>query len=36
VVPANCLVFEDTDLGISAATAAGMKSVRIAPPWERG
>jgi beta-phosphoglucomutase family hydrolase len=35
VPPHECLVFEDTDLGIQAATAAGMKSVRILQPWER-
>jgi len=35
VPPASCLVFEDTDLGIEAATAAGMASVRILQPWER-
>ena len=35
VVPADCLVFEDTDIGIQAATAAGMASVKVPPPWER-
>jgi HAD superfamily hydrolase (TIGR01509 family) len=35
VAPADCLVFEDTDLGIQAATAAGMTSVKVPPPWER-
>jgi HAD superfamily hydrolase (TIGR01509 family) len=29
VPPADCLVFEDADLGIQAATAAGMASVKI-------
>jgi HAD superfamily hydrolase (TIGR01509 family) len=35
VAPESCLVFEDTDMGIQAATAAGMASVRVPPPWER-
>ena len=35
VAPASCLVFEDTDLGIQAATSAGMASVKVPPPWER-
>jgi beta-phosphoglucomutase-like phosphatase (HAD superfamily) len=35
VTPRSCLVFEDTDLGIQAATAAGMVAVRVPPPWER-
>lgn len=35
VSPEACLVFEDTQLGIDAATAAGMTSVRVPPPWER-
>jgi len=35
VSPADCLVFEDTDMGIQAATAAGMASVKILQPWER-
>jgi HAD superfamily hydrolase (TIGR01509 family) len=29
VPPEDCLVFEDTELGIEAATAAGMASVRV-------
>ena len=35
VAPKSCLVFEDTDMGIQAATAAGMASVKVPPPWER-
>jgi HAD superfamily hydrolase (TIGR01509 family) len=35
VPPENCLVFEDTQMGINAAIAAGMASVRVPPPWER-
>ena len=35
VAPSDCLVFEDTDLGIQAATAAGMASVRVPSPLER-
>ncbi|MGB9409407.1 MAG: HAD family phosphatase [Terracidiphilus sp.] len=35
VAPAHCLVFEDTDLGIQAATAAGMASVKVPSPPER-
>jgi HAD superfamily hydrolase (TIGR01509 family) len=33
--PSDCLVFEDTDMGIQAATAAGMASVKIPQPWQR-
>ena len=32
VAPRDCLVFEDTELGIEAATAAGMASVLVAQP----
>lgn len=35
VTPESCLVFEDTDMGIQAATAAGMASVKVPPPWTR-
>jgi beta-phosphoglucomutase family hydrolase len=35
VDPKDCLVFEDTDMGIEAATAAGMASVRVPMAWER-
>lgn len=35
VSPEKCLVFEDTEMGIQAATAAGMASVRVPGPLER-
>ena len=35
IAPADCLVFEDTDLGIEAATAAGMASVKVPLPTVR-
>ncbi len=36
VAPQDCLVFEDTEMGIQAAQAASMASVRVPPPRERG
>jgi beta-phosphoglucomutase-like phosphatase (HAD superfamily) len=35
VAPRDCLVFEDTDIGIQSATAAGMAWVKVLQPWER-
>lgn len=35
VKPRSCLVFEDSEMGIAAARAAGMASVKVPPPWER-
>jgi len=35
VASKDCLVFEDTAMGIQAATAAGMASVRVPSPLER-
>jgi beta-phosphoglucomutase-like phosphatase (HAD superfamily) len=33
--PGEFLVFEDTDMGIEAATAEGTASVKVALRWER-
>jgi HAD superfamily hydrolase (TIGR01509 family) len=35
VAPVDCLVFEDTEMGIQAAKAAGMAWVKVPAPWER-
>ena len=35
IAPKDCLAFEDTDMGIAAAAAAGMATVKIASPQER-
>jgi HAD superfamily hydrolase (TIGR01509 family) len=35
IAPDRCLVFEDTQMGIDAATAAGMSSVKVLQPHER-
>ena len=35
IAPQNCLVFEDTGMGVQAAKAAGMAWVKVPPPWER-
>jgi HAD superfamily hydrolase (TIGR01509 family) len=35
IAPKDCLVFEDTEMGIESATAAGMASVRVPSPLER-
>jgi HAD superfamily hydrolase (TIGR01509 family) len=35
VPPETCLVFEDTEMGIQAATAARMASVKVPQPWQR-
>ena len=32
IAPKDCLVFEDTDMGIQSATAAGMATVRVPQP----
>lgn len=35
VAPEQCLVFEDTDMGIQSAQSAGMASVKVPQPHER-
>jgi HAD superfamily hydrolase (TIGR01509 family) len=35
IEPEACLVFEDTEMGIQAATAAGMAWVKVPLPWDR-
>ena len=35
IAPESCLVFEDTDRGFQAATAAGMASIKVPSPWQR-
>ena len=35
IAPQDCLVFEDADIGIQSAIAAGMATVRILQPHER-
>jgi HAD superfamily hydrolase (TIGR01509 family) len=35
VSPADCLVFEDTEIGLQGAAAAGMQAVRVPSPLER-
>lgn len=36
VEPKECLVFEDAEIGIQGAIAAGMATVRVPLPFERG
>lgn len=35
IAPEDCLVFEDTEMGVQAAQSAGMAWVKVPAPWER-
>ncbi|MFR9753503.1 HAD-IA family hydrolase [Nocardia sp. 004] len=36
VAPEDCVIFEDADAGLAAATAAGIRAIAVVPPAGRG